>query len=273
MNEAELLFTDLLNYNRTEVYLNRQKKISREQGRFIASVLRQRCKGRPIHYILGQIEFMDSKLRLTPDVFIPRPETEILVETALNIGKGFPARGGKRREKVKGKRLRVLDLGTGSGNIAISLAKFLPHCAVIGIDISGEALEIAEDNARLNNLDNVKFIQGDLFSLFTFHFSPFTLIVSNPPYVPTAEIEALSSEVCCEPRVALDGGRDGLEFYPRIIAQAGCYLKKHGFLIMEMGFGQCEPIKELIKKSKKFKIIDVVKDYQGIDRVIVAQNG
>jgi len=264
MTESELLFTELLNCSRERLYLNRKYALSREEGSFLASALKRRVLGEPIQYILGGTEFMGLRFKLTADVFIPRPETEILVETTIKIG---------HRLKVIGERLKILDLGTGSGNIAISLAKFLTDCEIIGIDISGRALKIAENNARLNNVDNVKFIQGNLFSPFTFHLSPFTLIVSNPPYIPTAEIERLEPELSFEPHNALDGGSDGLDFYRRIIQESPAHLKGKGFLIMEMGFNQAEAIKKIFRDSGNFKILEVVKDYNDIDRVIVAQIG
>ncbi len=261
MNEAELLFTQILSCSRAELYLDRSRRLKRKEASFLACALRRRFYGQPLQYILGKTAFMGFEFRVTADVFIPRPETEILVETALNIG---------NRLKVIGERLKILDLGTGSGNIAIALAKSLPHCEIIGIDISSKALEIAQDNARLNNVDNVKFIQGDLFSPSTFHLSPFTLIVSNPPYIPSAEIENLQPELSYEPRIALDGGVDGLDFYRRIVLKASAYLNRGGFLIMEMGYNQCAQIRMLLNSSG-FEVIEVVKDYSDIDRVIVAQ--
>lgn len=263
MNEAELLFTDILNCDRQSLYLNRDLRLGEDKFCFVSSVLKRRLKGEPIQYILGKTEFMGLEFMVTPEVFIPRPETEILVETAIEIGRRFQAIG---------HRLNILDIGTGSGNVAISLAKFLPQAKVYATDISDKALRVAKINARFHNLENrIKFIQSDLFT--TYYLLPTTcyLIVCNPPYIPTLDIERLQPEISYEPTIALDGGKDGLEFYRKIINDAPHYLKDGGFLILEMGFGQKDAIKNIFQKTQDFEIINEVKDYSNIDRVIIAQ--
>lgn len=261
MNETELLFTDILNYSRDKLYINLGVILPRDKRRVISEALKRRIKGEPIQYVLRKAQVMGWEFRVNKDVFIPRPETEILVETALKIG---------HRLWVIGNRLKVLDIGTGCGNIAISIAKFLPDCKMFATDISPAALEVAKFNARLNGV-KVDFIQSDLFDTYQLQPNTYDLIVSNPPYIPTAEIEDLSLEVRYEPRIALDGGRDGLDFYRRIIMDSGRYLKSGGFLIMEIGFGQCPAIKNIFKASGNFQKTEVIKDYNNIDRVIVAQ--
>jgi len=259
MNEAELLFTQILSCSRAKLYLDRGRRLKRKEASFLACALRRRFYGEPVQYILGKTEFMGFEFRVTTDVFIPRPETEILVETALKI--------------VHSSKFivhRILDVGTGSGNIAISLAKFLPSAKVTATDISEKALEIARQNALLNNVE-INFFRTDLFSNYELRTINYELIVSNPPYIPSAEIENLQSELSYEPRIALDGGSDGLDFYRRIVLKAPGYLNRGGFLIMEIGFNQCLAIKEIIKSIDKFEIIEVVKDYSNIDRVIVAR--
>ena len=166
--------------------------------------------------------------------------------------------------------LRILDIGTGSGCIAISLAKFIKNVKVYATDISEKALQIAKQNALLNNV-KVDFLQSNLFQNYRLSAIGYGLIVSNPPYVPACEINTLQPEVRCEPRLALDGGVTGLKFYSRIIPQAGHYLKAGGFLIMEIGFGQKEKIENIFQKYKNFEIIEIVKDYNRIDRVIAAK--
>ena len=278
------MFTELLNCSRDKLYLNQERKLSQSQVRFLANALRRRLKGCPIQYILGKIEFMGLEFRLTPDVFIPRPETEILVETALRFSS----------QSTVDSCQKILDMGTGSGCIAVSLAKFLPSAEITAADISSSALEIAKENSLLNGTkDKIQFIQADIFNIkhSTLNIKPFDIITSNPPYIRTAEIPSLEPELDYEPQIALDGGSDGLDFYRRIIQEAPAYLRKGGFLILEVGFNQCSVIKELLTPLEKnidrvkgnsltgfnsveeFQIIEVVKDYNNIDRVIVARYG
>ncbi len=263
MNEAELLFTDILNCNRLSLYLNRDLHLDKDKSSFISSTLKRRISCEPIQYILGKTEFMGLEFKVSPAVFIPRPETEILVETAISIVQGSWS-------MVHG--LKILDIGAGSGCIAISLAKLLPHANITAIDISEKAIRIAQQNTTLNNV-KINFFLSDLFSNYELQTMNYELIVANPPYIPTAEIETLQPEIKYEPRIALDGGKDGLDFYRRIISDSLHYLKEGGFLIMEMGFNQKDHIKNIFQKSANYKIIEVIKDHNNIDRVIVAKNG
>ena len=261
MTETELLFTELLNYSRDELYLNKQRQLNQDETRFLANTLIRRFQGEPIQYILGKTEFMGMQFRLTPDVFIPRPETEILVEIALKVTRS-------QGHKVT----RILDIGTGSGCIAISLAKLLPNVKIVATDISQEALEVAKRNAILNNV-KINFLQTNLFPNSELQTPGYDLIISNPPYISTREINNLEAELGYEPGIALDGGRDGLDFYRRIIPEIPVYLKRYGFLILEIGFNQYLAIKEIFNSVEKFKIIDVAKDYNNMERVIVARYG
>jgi release factor glutamine methyltransferase len=206
---------------------------------------------------------MGLKFKVAPCVFIPRPETEVLVETAIKQLSAL---------SYKLSALNILDLGTGSGNIAVSLAKFLPQAEIYATDICNDALKIAKINAQLNNVENrIKFIQSDLFTAYSLQPIAYSLIISNPPYITATEIDELQPEIQYEPRLALDGGKDGLEFYRKIISLSPYYLKKDGLLIMEMGFNQAGAIRNIFKISGKFEIIGVVKDYNNIDRVMVAR--
>ena len=259
MNETELLFTQILNCSRSDLYLNKEIRLSREKSLRISAALKRRLSREPIQYILGNTEFMGLEFLVSKDVFIPRPETEILVETVLKLvqSSGF---------RVKS---LILDLGTGSGCIAVSLAKFLPAAKVTALDISDKALKIARKNARLNNV-KVEFMKQDLTDNRQPATGNFDIIVSNPPYIPGPGIDGLQPEVRHEPRIALDGGRDGLEFYRKIIKCAPRYLKKYGYLVMEVGFGQRGSIEDIIRLSGRLKIKEVIKDYSGIDRIVVA---
>jgi len=261
MLEAELLFTELFNCDRLSLYLEKRPAITKDKLALISSVLKRRITGEPIQYVLGKTEFMGLKFKVTPDVFIPRPETEILVETAIKL---------VHRPQSIVHSYNILDLGTGSGCIAVLLTKFLPNAKISAVDISGRAIQLAKENARLNKVE-IDFIQSDLFNTVDYRLSTIDLIVSNPPYITSAEIDNLQPEIQYEPRLALDGGKDGLEFYRKIISLSPYYLKKDGLLIMEMGFNQAGAIRNIFKISGKFKILEVVKDYNNIDRVVVAR--
>ncbi len=262
MNEAELTFTRVLDCDRVLLYQNRRSLLGKDKASRIASVLKRRMQGEPLQYILGKQEFMGLEFKVTPDVLIPRPETEILVEEALKIARQLVSRPVSP--------LRILDMGTGSGCVAVSLAKLLPGAEIEAVDISRDALRIAKENARLNNV-RIHFIEGDLFSAFSFQLSAYSLIISNPPYIPTGEIDGLQVEIGYEPKIALDGGKDGLDFYRRLIAQAPPFLRPGGELIMEMGAGQLERISELLHRSRELELTEVVKDYSRLDRIIAAR--
>lgn len=266
MNEAELVLTEALKCPRSFLYLNRGAILGSEESCFIASVLKRRMRGEPLAYILGKIEFMGLEFKVSPDVFIPRPETEILVETALRY-----ASCAMRRASC----VEILDIGTGSGCIAISLARLLSGARLAAVDISGAALVVAENNAIMNGVREViDFFRSDLFAHSATRTTQYDIIVSNPPYIPTEVIDTLQPEVRQEPRIALDGGNDGTEFYRRILAQAVRFLAPGGFLILETGgTGQTATISGIVNASVSLKMREVVKDYSGIERVMVVQNG
>ena len=219
----------------------------------------------PIQYVMGRTEFCGLDFMVDERVLIPRPETELLVETVIDIAglkscyDGVP---------------RILDLCTGSGNIAISLAariltKGLTNCKITASDISDDALEVARQNAALNGVQNkIDFLKSDLFSSID---SKFDIIASNPPYIARHEFPALQEEVLREPILALDGGEDGLDFYRRIIALAPEYLRPGGSIIMEIGYGQMPAIADIIAKSGSLKLAGAQKDHNMIDRIVTAE--
>jgi release factor glutamine methyltransferase len=263
MNEAELLFTEVIHCSRQELYNKQFKALNERQKEFITRALKRRIAGEPIQYILGKSDFMGMEFKVNPAVLIPRPETEILVETVVKYS---------RAAKAKGSHLHILDIGTGSGNIAVSLAKLIPEARVNALDISRGALAVARDNAALNNVSaRIKFACSDIFANTRGLPRVYDIIISNPPYIPAGEMKDLQVEVRHEPGIALNGGEDGLKFYRRIINESPDRLKDGGILAMEMGFGQCQPIKEIFAKSAKLGIIDIIKDYSGIDRVVIAK--
>lgn len=263
MTESELLFTHALDCKRESLYLDKDRPLTLSQSSFVSSALKRRLSGEPLQYILGSTEFMGLEFKVNRHVLIPRFETEILVDAAIKYARSLLS--------FKG---RILELGTGSGCIAISLAKFLPDLKITATDISIEALRVALDNARLNGVSNrICFTASDLFDSLAANTCRYSICISNPPYVPTAQIDRLQSEVRHEPRGALDGGRDGLGFYRRIIKGASDYLIDEGILIMEIGFNQRDGVEDILRSSNSFKAIEAIKDFNNIDRVIVARRG
>ncbi len=220
------------------------------------TMIEQRAKGKPLQYIIGKNEFISLSFIVTPDVLIPRPETELLVEHVIKIS-----------ESINKNKINILDIGTGSGCIAICLAFYIKNALVTALDISKEALRIAQLNASsLEVTDRITFIESNLFEKLN-ETEKFDVIVSNPPYIPSSDIEILQTEVKDhEPLIALDGGDDGLFYYREIIKQSIAYIKKGGFLALEVGVGQAALVSYMMSES--FSNIRVIKDLSGIDRVV-----
>jgi len=259
MNEAELLFTEIFNCDRLSLYLNKDSILEKDKSDLVCSVLKKRISGVPLHYLLGKIEFMGLDFKVTPDVLIPRPETEILVENVIRLARnsGYSPSD-------------ILDMGTGSGCIAVSLAKSLSGIKIWAADISLQALDVARANAVNHKLE-INFVQSDLFNADALKKTRYDIIVTNPPYIARNELKKLSAEIQHEPALALDAGEDGLDFYRRMTFESPEYLKEGGFLLMEIGLNQLGPVKNIFLKSPSLKIIQVIKDYSGIDRVVVAR--
>lgn len=247
-----------------------------------AALVERRQRGEPLQYITGECEFYGLPLRVSSDVLIPRPETEHLVEQILSIVSswGFPSPrrtlssdglGLRKEEGARGSAdpPRILDLGTGSGAIAIALATRLPGTKITAIDISASALEVARTNAARNRVvDCIRFLRGDLLAPVA--GERFEIIVSNPPYVPDTDRALLAVEVReHEPHLALFGGEDGLEVYRRLIPAARAALAPGGYLALEFGFGQMPSIESLLKQSN-FANIEFSRDLQGIPRIALA---
>ncbi|PKM70589.1 MAG: peptide chain release factor N(5)-glutamine methyltransferase, partial [Firmicutes bacterium HGW-Firmicutes-18] len=200
------------------------------------------------------------KFFVNKNVLIPRQETENLVEEVLKL------------LATHHLPLTILDIGTGSGNIAVSLAKHISSAKIIATDISKEALCVAKKNAKLNNVsDRITFLQSDLFSNYKLQTMNYELIISNPPYIKSSEIKKLQKEIQHEPKIALDGGKDGLNFYKKIVPMSRKLLKKNGFLMFEIGYHHSKKIKKMMG-ADKFRNIKVVNDYSALERVIYGQN-
>lgn len=214
----------------------------------------RRAGNEPLQYILGEQEFMGLPFKVTPAVLIPRWDTEVLANEAIILAKNYQSP-------------RILDLGTGSGALAVSLAYNLPQAQVVAVDISSEALDVARENARELGVEaKVNFIRGDIFS--SLKEDKFHLIVSNPPYISAEEYISLASEVQKEPYHALYGGKDGLDYYRRISAGAPEYLAEGGQLLMEIGWLQGQAVCDLLKKNN-FSNVRILQDYSGHDRVVI----
>lgn len=252
---AELIAAFVLNKSRTYIRAYRQNVIYEKEENLFNKIVEEKLSGKPLAHIIGEAEFMGRLFSVGPTVLIPRPETEELVEeTVKNITGAQPS--------------RILDLCSGSGCIAISLAFMFPAAEVTGADISPQALEVARKNAANMNLGNrVKFIQSDLFDNIG---GEFDFIISNPPYIPTEIIETLSPEVRKEPRLALDGGPDGLDIVRKIIANACAHLKTGGLLALEIGCAQSEKVLKFFK-GEEWDTPFAAKDFAGIERFIFAR--
>ncbi len=215
----------------------------------------------PLQYIMGRTEFFGLDLIVNEDVLIPRPETEMVVETVIGLAAKFA--------RNTGESCKILDLCTGSGNIAISLTKNTSNCKIVASDISEAALDVARQNASLNAVsDKVEFVKSDLFDEI---HGEFDIIVTNPPYIARNEFEGLQKEVLMEPHIALDGGEDGLDFYRSIVRDATSHLKDGGNIVMEIGFGQSALIRDIIESREGIRVLDIKKDYNGIDRIVIAE--
>lgn len=251
---AEVLLMFVLGCDRAHLYAHPERELSaEEQARFDAAI-RERATGKPTQYITGHQEFWGMDFVVSPAVLIPRPETEHLVETALELARVWPAP-------------RIIDVGTGSGCIALALAKELPQAEVLAVDISAEALAVARANAERLRLQRVRFQQGDL--LEGVDAASFDLVVSNPPYVGEAEPEKAQREVReFEPKVAVFAGPQGMEVYQRLIPQAERVLKPGGWLVMEIGFSIEAPVRALMSG---FEELRTVPDLQGIPRVVAGK--
>lgn len=263
----ELMLCHILKCKRVDLYVNFEKPLTKSELENLKELIKRRLRREPLQYIIGKTEFMGLEFKLTPAVLIPRPETEILVERALETLK---------KEFADRKTPKVLDIGTGSGNIAISLAKFLgDKITVIGIDISKEAIELAKENAQLNGVKNVEFIQLDLFDkkLINEFKKQFDLIVSNPPYIAVDEIENLQDEIKkFEPRHAITDGANGLSFYKRIAKIGKELINETGFILVEIAYGQAENVKKIFTDAD-YGQIEIFKDYLGIERVVKIKVG
>jgi len=259
--DAELLATRAFSRTRVELYTHFDQPLGDPELAAYRGLVQRRMAGESVAYILGRKEFWSLDIEVDARVLVPRPDTEALVEQALELLKARPA---------SDPALRVADIGTGSGALALALKKERPGDAVFAVDISPEALDVARGNASRLGLD-ITFLQGDLVSPLT-DLGPFDLIVSNPPYIPSQDIAGLSPEVRREPRLALDGGKDGLELVRRLANDARKVLTPGGALAMEIGAGQAAAAMEILRGTG-YTGIGVRRDLASIERVVHGLRG
>jgi release factor glutamine methyltransferase len=268
---AELLLMHALGRDRTWLYTHPEALLETPDAERYFALIARRAAGEPTQYLIGKQEFWGLEFEVTPAVLIPRPETEHVMEVALaQLGpRGFKIYldTGLPRE-----RLRVVDVGTGSGCLAVSLAYELPHAEVFATDISAPALEVARRNAARHAVaDRIHFLQTDLLEALSHESHSFDLIVSNPPYVSRNEANQLQSEVLNhEPHAALFGGPTGVEIYARLIEQAGTLLRSGGILVLELGYNSAEHVRTILAEQKCWTNVSFTNDLAGIPRVASA---
>lgn len=255
--QSRLLMQFILNKPRQYIIVNDMEELNKADEEKYFNAIKKLRKGIPLEHITHQKEFMKLNFFINENVLIPRQDTEILVEEVIKIAKQTNAK-------------KILDLCTGSGAIAVSVAKYLPNCEVTAVDISNDALKVAKRNAINNQVENqITFVSSDMFT--NLNEEKFDIIVSNPPYIRTKVIETLETKVQNEPYIALDGGEDGLYFYREIVKNSYQYLKFKGYLCMEIGFDQKIDVIELIENEDKFENTYSKKDLYDNDRIIVTR--
>jgi release factor glutamine methyltransferase len=256
--EAEILLAHVLGWERMSLYVNYDQPVNKEERASYRQIIKRRIQGEPVAYLVGYKEFFSLKFKVTSDVLIPRPDTEVLVETAIEQG----------RNQVG--LLEVADVGTGSGVIAVTLAAYLPQAQIYAVDISERALLVAMENAALHGVaDCITFMPGDLLQPLVNANTRLDMVVANLPYVPAAELSRLDPGVrVFEPRLALDGGNDGLAYYRRLIPQAYGSLKAGGWLLIEIGYDQASQVMQLLND---FQEVRVIPDLAGRERVVAAR--
>lgn len=255
-NDAFLLFEYVFEMKRAEFFLKANDIVSDENKEIkYLELIDIRKKRIPLQHITGVQEFMGIEFRVSEHTLIPRQDTEILVEKAIELGKD-----------IKKDNIKILDMCTGSGCIGISIGLNIPKAQVTGVDIGEDTIKVAEENKELNKVKNIRFIISDLFN--ELGSEKYDMIVSNPPYIRSDEIENLMEEVkIYEPLRALDGLEDGLHFYREITKKSLEYLEEHGILLFEIGHDQGESVSDIMKENG-FKNISVIKDLPGMDRVV-----
>lgn len=264
MNEQELMLTSILNCKRTDLY-NKNIVLTPEQEKRLQKMEERRNNDEPVQYIIGSTNFMGIDLKVDKRVLIPRPETEIMVDFIIDKCKGYQS----------DQPIKILELGTGSGNVAVALAQNVKNSQIISIDLSQDALDLALENALASGVENqIQFVCENMIHYFIEYAedeTKFDIIVSNPPYIKTEDLKDLPADVQHEPQLALNGGSDGLYFLRQIIMQSSYLLKTEGWLIFEIGDHQNKELDPIFRDFSHFTKVDYIKDYTRIDRIACAQ--
>ncbi len=279
--DAEVLLGHVLEKERIYLYVHFDEPLQPQELTEYREAIKQRIRRVPVAYIIGQREFMGLTFHVTEDTLVPRPDTEILVQAAIERLK-------KMSDAEEARPVRFADIGTGTGAICLSVLHYLTQATADTVDISEAARKVAEENAEaLDVKGRITFYTGDLLAPLSKAQSGgagdkasaaeetagarYDAILSNPPYIPDADIETLAPEVRCkEPRTALAGGADGLDFYRRLVADSPALIKDDGFLAVEVGIHQAQDVAKMAAQSGSFARTEVIKDYGGIERVVVA---
>ena len=261
--DAEMLLMDVLGWSREALYRGPEVELQDPQIARFEGLVGRRGQGEPVAYITGSQEFWSLDFRVRPDVLIPRPETEHLVETVLRFLASCPG------------PCRVLEIGTGSGAIAVCLAKECARAEVWATDVSAPALDVARENARRHGVERrIHCLRGDLLAPVRGLPGGFDVLVSNPPYIPSGEIPRLQRDVRdWEPGLALDGGVDGMDFYRGIVRDGVCHLREGGLLAVEIGAEQGDEVSRLFGAHGELRQVRVLPDYSGLPRVVTAERG
>ena len=254
--DSEILFSKSLKKSREEILINYDQEVEEKNIKIFNTYIQRRLKNEPIAYILGEKEFWSKKFKVNKDTLIPRPETELLIEKLLII--------------YKNKKISILDIGTGSGCIIISLLSSLKRSVGTGIDISKKAISMAKTNSSQHNMSNrIKFLNRSIENFFC---NKFDLIVSNPPYIERKDIKNLSDDIKrYEPIMALDGGNDGLDLIKKVIYKSKNILKINGVLALEIGNKQIKKVSKILIDNN-FRIINMIRDYKNNIRCVLALN-
>ena len=261
--DAEILLGYVLNKERIFLYVHFDQPLNSEELAKFKECIKKRAMKMPVAYITGVREFMGLDSKLTEATLIPRPDTEILVETAME-------RLGKIAGNEAGTGKCFADLGTGSGAICLSILNYMKEIEAVTVDISPKAIAVAKENAeKFAVSDRIEFLEGDFLKPLE-NKGKFTAILSNPPYIPKQDILGLESDVKdFEPMGALDGGIDGLDFYRQLLVKSANYIEDGGFLAIEIGINQSQAILEMAKRNLMWGKVEVIKDLAGIDRCVV----
>lgn len=257
MQKARLLLSYILGIPKEHLIIYNQRRLEQKQEKEYRNMLQKLVEGEPLQYLTHHQEFMKLDFYVNKNVLIPRADTEIIVEEVITYC-----------ESCQKDSIKILDLCTGSGAIAIALKKYVSNCEIVAVDISKKALEVAKQNEKQNKVGHITWLESDLFSKVE---GIYDLIVSNPPYIKKEVLQTLDKQVQKEPILALDGGEDGLSFYRNILKKASNYLTKEGAIFLEIGYDQKKEVINIINETKQYQDIECKKDLAKRDRVIMGR--